>query len=136
MNNRDQKLIKDVFKEVATENNKQDLDFTLDDLYNGLDKLRSKTYMKPFLKVKISTLLTRKKQLKKISDALAIASMFIKPVIAIPSFLVKKLGGEKWTEGKVKRVVIKKLSRIVAEEMYKDKVEQEGKMEQKDKIQE
>jgi len=115
------KIIKEVLKQVAGENKTKDLDFTLEDLYNGLVKLKSKPYMKPFLKTKISTLLKTKKYLQKISDGLGIAGMLVKPVFYVPSFLAKKLGGEKWVGKKIKKTIIKKLSRVVAEEMYKDR---------------
>ena len=117
----DLKAIKEVLKQVSTENKKELLDFTLDDLYSGLTVLKNKAYMKPFLKTKISTLLKTKQFLQKMSDVLGVAGMIIKPIYYIPSFIVKKIGGEKWVGKKVKKTIIQKLSRVIAEEMYKDK---------------
>ena len=114
------KIIKEVFKQSARENRKKELDFSLDDLYNGLTKLRSKAYMKPFLKIKISNLLRTKEILNKISDSLGLVGIVKTPVFYIPYFFGKKIS-EKWLGRGIKKMIIRKLSRVLADEMYKDK---------------
>ena len=114
-------IILDVLKKTADANEKEVLDFTLDDLYNGLVKIRNKSYMKPFLKVKISKLLKAKQYLQKLSDFLGIAGMVLKPVYYVPTFFIKKLGGEKWINKKAKTFIIRHLAKAVAEELYQNK---------------
>ena len=91
--NEELNIILDVLKKTADANEKEVLDFTLDDLYNGLVKIRNKSYMKPFLKVKISKLLKARQYLQKLSDFFRNCRYAFKACVLCSHFFYKKSGG-------------------------------------------
>ena len=53
--------------------------------------------------------------------------MLLKPVYYVPTFFIKKAGGEKWINKKAKTFIIRHLTKTAAEELYKDKKDVKSK---------